>query len=682
MSLLETIRGPRDLKALPEDQLGRLAAEIREFLVRAVTRTGGHLGPNLGVVELSIALHRVFDSPTDRILWDTGHQSYVHKLLTGRQDFSKLRGKGGLSGYPSRDESEHDVIENSHASTVLGWADGLAKADEVLGRTDRHVVAVIGDGALTGGMAWEALNNIAAAKDRPLIIVVNDNERSYAPTIGGLANHLATLRTTDGYERVLAWGKDVLQRTPVVGQHIYGSLHGAKKGFKDTFAPQGMFEDLGLKYVGPVDGHDIAAVESALRRARRFHGPVLIHCITAKGRGYRPALEDEADRFHTVGAMDPLTCQPLSPSGGPSWTSVFGDEMVRIGSERPDVVALTAAMLHPVGLGPFAERFPHRVWDVGIAEQHAAVSAAGLATGGLHPVFAVYATFLNRAFDQLLMDVALHRCGVTFVLDRAGVTGTDGPSHNGMWDLSILQVVPGLRIAAPRDADQLRAQLREAVDVDDAPTVVRFPKESVGEPIPAVSRVGGMDVLREAPDGADVLLVAVGAMAPVALAAAELLAERAVRCTVVDPRWVKPVDAALPALAARHRAVAVVEDSSRNGGVGSAVAQALRDAAVDLPVRTFGIPERFLPHAKRGEVLADIGLTPVEIAAGIGAVLGHGRVSRQRGSAAEDARVHARPTETLAESPVETTAESRRQAPDHASSGAGEHTMESRESRR
>ncbi|TVL93066.1 1-deoxy-D-xylulose-5-phosphate synthase [Streptomyces sp. SAJ15] len=682
MSLLETIRGPRDLKALPEDQLGRLAAEIREFLVRAVTRTGGHLGPNLGVVELSIALHRVFDSPTDRILWDTGHQSYVHKLLTGRQDFSKLRGKGGLSGYPSRDESEHDVIENSHASTVLGWADGLAKADEVLGRTDRHVVAVIGDGALTGGMAWEALNNIAAAKDRPLIIVVNDNERSYAPTIGGLANHLATLRTTDGYERVLAWGKDVLQRTPVVGQHIYGSLHGAKKGFKDTFAPQGMFEDLGLKYVGPVDGHDIAAVESALRRARRFHGPVLIHCITAKGRGYRPALEDEADHFHTVGAMDPLTCQPLSPSGGPSWTSVFGDEMVRIGSERPDVVALTAAMLHPVGLGPFAERFPHRVWDVGIAEQHAAVSAAGLATGGLHPVFAVYATFLNRAFDQLLMDVALHRCGVTFVLDRAGVTGTDGPSHNGMWDLSILQVVPGLRIAAPRDADQLRAQLREAVDVDDAPTVVRFPKESVGEPIPAVARVGGMDVLREAPDRADVLLVAVGAMAPVALAAAELLAERAVHCTVVDPRWVKPVDAALPALAARHRAVAVVEDGSRNGGVGSAVAQALRDAAVDLPVRTFGIPERFLPHAKRGEVLADIGLTPVEIAAGIGAALGHGRVSRQRGSAAEDARAHARPTETLAESPGETTAESRRQVPDHASSGAGEHTMESRERRR
>ncbi|MEU8874331.1 1-deoxy-D-xylulose-5-phosphate synthase [Streptomyces javensis] len=617
MPLLENIRGPHDLKALTGEELAALAQEIREFLIEAVARTGGHLGPNLGVVELSIALHRVFDSPADRILWDTGHQSYVHKLLTGRQDFSKLRHKGGLSGYPSRAESEHDIIENSHASTVLGWADGLAKANEVRGRTD-HVVAVIGDGALTGGMAWEALNNIAAARDRPLVIVVNDNERSYSPTIGGLANHLATLRTTDGYERFLAWGKEVLQRTPVVGQPLYGSLHGAKKGFKDAFAPQGMFEDLGLKYVGPIDGHDTEAVESALRRAKRFHGPVLVHCLTEKGRGYPPALEDEADHFHTVAAMDPLTCAPLTPSGGRSWTSVFGEEMVRIGAERPDVVALTAAMLHPVGLAGFAEAYPERVWDVGIAEQHAAVSAAGLATGGLHPVLAVYATFLNRAFDQLLMDVALHRCGVTFVLDRAGVTGTDGPSHNGMWDMSVLQVVPGLRIAAPRDADQLRAQLREAIDVDDAPTVIRFPKESVGEPIPAIDRVGGMDVLRR---GEDVLLVAAGVMAPVALRAAELLAGRGIGCTVVDPRWVKPVDPELPGLAARHRLVAVVEDNVRTGGVGAAVAQTLRDAEVDLPVRTFGIPEAFLAHAKRGEVLADIGLTPAEIAGRIGAAL-------------------------------------------------------------
>ncbi|WP_326745664.1 1-deoxy-D-xylulose-5-phosphate synthase [Streptomyces sp. NBC_00121] len=619
MTILETIRGPHDLKALSGPELGELAEDIRKFLIEAVARTGGHLGPNLGVVELSIALHRAFDSPVDRILWDTGHQSYVHKLLTGRQDFSKLRGKGGLSGYPSREESAHDVIENSHASTVLGWADGLAKANEVLGRP-HHVVAVIGDGALTGGMAWEALNNIAAARDRPLIIVVNDNERSYGPTIGGLADHLATLRTTDGYERFLSWGKDVLQRTPVVGQPLYESLHGAKKGFKDAFAPQGMFEDLGLKYVGPVDGHDIAAVESALSRAKRFHGPVLVHCLTEKGRGYAPALEDEADRFHTVGAMDPLTCAPLAPLGNPSWTSVFGDEIAEIGAERPDVVAITAAMLHPVGLTKFAEAFPERVWDVGIAEQHAAVSAAGLATGGLHPVVAAYATFLNRAFDQLLMDVALHRCGVTFVLDRAGVTGPDGPSHNGMWDLSVLQVVPGLRIAAPRDADRLREELREAVTVDDAPTVLRFPKESVGEAVPAIDRVGAMDVLHRA-DDPHVLIVAVGVLASVCLQAADLLAGGGIRCTVVDPRWVKPVDEQLAPLAGRHRLVAVVEDNSRAGGVGSAVGQALRDAGVDVPLRTFGIPEQFLAHGKRAEVLADIGLTPVEIAGRISAAL-------------------------------------------------------------
>ncbi|WP_333732238.1 1-deoxy-D-xylulose-5-phosphate synthase [Streptomyces sp. IBSBF 3010] len=618
MTLLQSIRGPHDLKALNASQLGELADDIRTFLVQAVARTGGHLGPNLGVVELTIALHRVFDSPVDRILWDTGHQSYVHKLLTGRQDFSKLRGKGGLSGYPSREESEHDVIENSHASTVLGWADGLAKANEVRGKDD-HVVAVIGDGALTGGMAWEALNNIAAAKDRPLIVVVNDNERSYAPTIGGLARHLATLRTTDGYERFLSWGKGLLERTPVIGQPLHGALHGAKKGFKDFVAPQGMFEDLGLKYIGPVDGHDTAAVEAALHRAKGFRGPVLVHCITEKGRGYAPALQDEADRFHAVGAMDPLTCVPLVPAAGPSWTSVFADEIAAIGAERPDVVALTAAMRDPVGLTKFAEAFPDRVWDVGIAEQHAAVSAAGLATGGLHPVVAVYATFLNRAFDQLLMDVALHRCGVTFVLDRAGVTGPDGASHNGMWDLSVLQVVPGLRIAAPRDAERLREELREAVAVDDAPTLVRFPKESVGEDIGAVGRIGGMDVLRRDED-ADVLLVAVGVMASVCLRTAELLSGAGIRCTVVDPRWVKPVDAALPPLAAAHRLIAVVEDNSRAGGVGSAVGQALRDAGVDVPLRTFGIPEQFLAHGKRSEVLADIGLTPVEIAGRISAV--------------------------------------------------------------
>ncbi|WP_016908287.1 1-deoxy-D-xylulose-5-phosphate synthase [Streptomyces xiaopingdaonensis] len=612
---LARIKGPRDLDGLSPEELEGLAEEIRTFLIDAVAKTGGHLGPNLGVVELTLALHRVFESPRDRILFDTGHQSYVHKLLTGRSDFSKLRARGGLAGYPSRAESEHDVIENSHASTVLGWADGLAKANQVKERDD-HVVAVIGDGALTGGMAWEALNNIAAAKDRPLVIVVNDNERSYEPTIGGLADHLATLRTTDGYERFLARGKEVLNRTPVVGRPLYETLHGAKKGLKDFIAPQGMFEDLGLKYVGPIDGHDVAAVESALQRAKRFGGPVLVHCLTEKGKGYQPARLDEADQFHSVPVIHPDTGLPVSSSGA-DWTSVFSDEMVRLGRERRDIVAITAAMMRPVGLHAFAQSFPDRVYDVGIAEQHGAVSAAGLATGGLHPVFAVYATFLNRAFDQLLMDVALHKCGVTFVLDRAGVTGTDGPSHNGMWDMSVLQCVPGLRIAAPRDAEQVRAQLREAVRVEDAPTVVRYSKGKVGPAVPAVRRIGGMDVLRE-PDAADgltdVLLVSVGALAPLCLEAADLLNKQGISATVVDPRWVKPVDEELPPLAEQHRVVATVEDNSRAGGVGSAVSQALRDAGVDVPLRDFGIPERFLDHGSRGEILTEIGLTAPDIA--------------------------------------------------------------------
>ncbi|MDI9887500.1 1-deoxy-D-xylulose-5-phosphate synthase [Streptomyces sp. HNM0645] len=648
--LLTRIRGPRDLDRLSPEQLDLLAAEIRTFLVDAVSKTGGHLGPNLGVVELTIALHRVFDSPNDKVLFDTGHQSYVHKLLTGRQDFSRLRAKGGLSGYPSRAESEHDVIENSHASTVLGWADGLAKANEVL-KKDDHVVAVIGDGALTGGMAWEALNNIADAKDRPLVIVVNDNERSYAPTIGGLANHLATLRTTDGYERFLARGKDILERTPVVGRPLYETLHGAKKGLKDFIAPQGMFEDLGLKYVGPIDGHDIEALESALTRAKRFGGPVIVHCLTEKGRGYQHAEQDEADRFHGIGPIHPDTGLPVKASAA-SWTSVFGDEMVKLGREREDVVAITAAMLQPVGLKKFAETFPERVFDVGIAEQHAATSAAGLATGGLHPVFAVYATFLNRAFDQVLMDVALHGCGVTFVLDRAGVTGDDGASHNGMWDMSILQVVPTLRMAAPRDAEQLRAQLREAVEVEDAPTVVRYSKGVVGPAVPAVGRVGGMDVLREpgtVPDGPsgmggtprpDVLLVSVGALAPMCLEIADLLDKQGISTTVVDPRWVKPVDEALAPLAERHRVVVTVEDNGRVGGVGAAVSQALRDAGVDLPLRDFGIPPRFLDHASRKEVMAEIGLTAPDIARQVTGLVARldGRLDDEPSRTAEPAR--------------------------------------------
>ncbi len=613
MTLLAGIAGPQDLRRLPVERMPALAAEIRAFLIAKVTRTGGHLGPNLGVVELTIALHRVFDSPSDALIFDTGHQAYVHKILTGRQaGFDELRQRGGLSGYPSREESPHDVVTNSHASTALSYADGLAKAWEQRGLLGhRHVVAVIGDGALTGGMAWEALNNIAGS-DRPVVIVVNDNERSYSPTIGGLAHHLATLRTTHGYEKFLDWGRRMLRRAPVLGPPVYETLHGMKKGLKDVVAPQGMFEDLGLKYIGPVDGHDPVELEHALRRARAYHGPVIVHCITEKGRGYAPALADEADRFHAVGIVDPDTGKPLS-RGGATWTSVFSHELVEVGSERPDVVAITAAMLGPTGLEPFAARFPTRTYDVGIAEQHAVTSAAGLAFGGLHPVIAVYATFLNRAFDQVLMDVALHRAGVTFVLDRAGITGDDGASHNGMWDLALLQVVPGLRLAAPRDAATLREALREAVEVEDAPTVLRFPKGALGADLPAIQRHQGLDILAQSTEP-DVLLVAVGAMAPACLDAADRLGAHGVGVTVVDPRWVIPVPAALVDLAARHRLVVTVEDGVRVAGVGAAVAEALDDAGLDVPTREIGVPRAFLDHGTRAQVLAECGLTAQDIA--------------------------------------------------------------------
>ena len=611
MVALADIGGPQDLRGLSETELQDLAGQIRAFLIDAVSRTGGHIGPNLGVVELTLALHRVFESPADPVVFDTGHQAYVHKLLTGRQDFAGLRAAGGLSGYPSRAESPHDVVENSHASTALSWADGIAKAFELRGERERTVVAVVGDGAMTGGMAWEAINNIAGARDRRLVIVVNDNGRSYAPTIGGLAHHLDTLRTTRGYERFLDWGRAALQRGGTPGRLAYDALHGVKKGLKDVVAPQGMFEDLGLKYLGPVDGHDIAAVEHALRRAKAFGGPVLVHVITRKGNGYGPAENDEADRFHATGVIDPVSGRPLRLPGT-TWTSVFADEMVRIGEARGDVVAVTAAMLIPVGLHRFAERFPARTFDVGIAEQHAATSAAGMAYGGLHPVVAVYATFLNRAFDQVLLDVALHRAPVTFVLDRAGVTGDDGASHNGMWDLSLLQIVPGLRIAAPRDATTLREELNEAVAVDDGPTVVRFPKGSLPQDLPALERVGGVDVLRREGER-DVLVVAVGAMAALALDVAERLVAQGIGVTVVDPRWVVPVDAAVVDLAAGHRLVVVVEDNGRVGGIGSAVRQRLADEGVATPVSGFGVPQRFLEHAARAQVLEEAGLTAQEV---------------------------------------------------------------------
>ncbi len=611
---LDSITSPQDLQGLSDDQLDELAAEIRDLMIRTVATNSGHLGPNLGVVELTLAIHRVFDSPRDRVVFDTGHQSYVHKLVTGRREaFGTLRKEGGVSGYPSQAESEHDIVENSHASTALSYADGLAKAYAIRGE-DRHVVAVIGDGALTGGMAWEALNNIAINPQSRLVIVVNDNGRSYTPTIGGLATALTTLRTDPQYERLLEVVKRRLNAVPGIGHAAYDALHAVKKGMKDALAPQGLFEDLGLKYVGPIDGHDRAAMEGALGRAKRFGGPVIVHAITRKGNGYDPAERHEADQFHAPGPFDVQT--GAEKPKGRIWTDHFSDAIVEVGERRKDVVAITAAMMHPVGLDTFAARFPERTFDVGIAEQHATTSAAGLAMGGLHPVFAVYATFLNRAFDQILMDCALHRCGVTFVLDRSGVTGDDGASHNGMWDMSILQVVPRLRLAAPRDVTRLRELLDEAVDVSDAPTVVRFPKGPPPEDIDTIDKAGGADVLVRT-GAQDVLVVAVGSMCTVAVDVAERLTAQGIGVTVVDPRWVKPVDPAIVELARQHRLVVSVEDNGRVGGCGATLLQTLNDAGVTTPFRLHGIPQEFLDHAKRDVILARIGLDAQTIARGI-----------------------------------------------------------------
>ena len=606
--MLSEINSPKDLTKLTFEQLDSLSAEIRAYLIEQVSKTGGHLGPNLGVVELTIAVHRIFESPKDVIVIDTGHQSYVHKLLTGRKSgFNKLRQRGGVAGYPNRGESDHDVVENSHASTALSWSDGIAKGFSLTNQKDRTVVCVVGDGALTGGMSWEALNNIAASKNQRLVIIVNDNERSYSPTIGGVATYLSTLRTTSGYERFLDWGKGVLEKTPVVGHPIYETLHGVKKGIKDIVAPQGMFEDLGLKYFGPVDGHNIEAIEKALKIAKDYDAPVLVHVITEKGRGHAPALNDEAEKFHAVGVVDPETGLPLT-KGSKSWTSVFSDELVKIGSERKDVVAITAAMMGPTGLDKFQKAYPDRTFDVGIAEQHATTAAAGMAYAGLHPVFAVYSTFLNRAFDQLLLDVALHKAGVTFVLDRAGVTGDDGPSHNGIWDLALTGIIPTLHVAAPRDGQQLRETLREAVDISDAPSLIRFPKGAINPDIPAFERRDGIDVLYRG-ESADILLVSVGAFASIAVESAAQAYREGVGVTVIDPRWVKPLPKSLVTMAQRYKSVVVLEDGIKHGGIASTISELFRDAQLNVPVNSIGIPLTFLEHAKRSEILEELGIT-------------------------------------------------------------------------
>ncbi len=616
MSVIESIKGPNDLVGLTHPQLDELAQEIRQFLIEKVSKTGGHLGPNLGVVELTIAVHRTFDSPKDVVLFDTGHQSYVHKILTGRAEgFDHLRQRGGLAGYPSRKESPHDVIENSHASTALSWGDGISRGFSLTGQNDRYVVVVVGDGALTGGMSWEALNNIATAKDRNLIIIVNDNARSYSPTIGGLAEHLSTLRVTQGYERFLDWGKEILHKTPVVGMPIYETLHGMKKGIKDIVAPQGMFEDLGLKYMGPFDGHDIGAMEKALSIAKHFGGPVLVHAITEKGRGYSPAIADEAEKFHAVGIVDPETGIPVT-NGGTQWTKVFSEELVAVGKERLDIVAMTAAMMGPTGLDEFQKLFPHRTIDVGIAEQHALTSAAGLAFTGLHPVVALYSTFLNRAFDQLLLDVALHKAGVTIVLDRSGVTGDDGPSHHGIWDLALTGIIPTIHVAAPRDGARLRETFREAIDIHDAPSVVRFPKGAVVKDIEALERIEGIDVLYQ-DKSRDVLLVSVGALANLALEVAVQVGREGIGVTVVDPRWVKPLSPTLLAMAQAYRSVVVIENGIRHGGIASSLSEMFRDAGVSTPIHSIGVPLEFIEHSKPAEILQDLGVTVPDISRSI-----------------------------------------------------------------
>ena len=614
MGILETIQGPRDLDGLTPDQLTDLAAEIRHFLITEVSKTGGHLGPNLGVVELTMAIHRVFDSPNDPIVFDTGHQSYVHKLLTGRQDFSHLRERGGLAGYPQRRESVHDVVESSHASSSLSWADGISRALAMTGQQDRHVVAVVGDGALTGGMTWEALNNITDDNSRNLVIVVNDNGRSYAPTIGGMARFLNDVRTRQTYRDLHVSSRKFFDRLGGPARALYRGTRGGLHGFLSRFTNnEALYSNLDIKYLGPIHGHDLPALEQAMRQAKDYSAPVIVHVITQKGKGYDPAVADEADQFHAVGQIDPETGESLAGPGSPSWTSVFADEIVAIADHNPRVVGITAAMLRPTGLHKFAAKHPERVFDVGIAEQHAVTSAAGLAFGGLHPVVAMYATFANRAFDQLLMDVALHRAGVTLVLDRAGVTGPDGPSHHGMWDLAILQVIPGIRLSAPRDATRLREELREAVAIDDGPTVVRFSKGSVGTELDAVRRTtDGVDVLVEAPHK-DVLIVTVGPMAELGLEVARRLSAQGIGATVIDPRWVVPVPESVITFAADHRIVITIEDGVRVGGIGTRIRQDLRAAGVDTAVTELGLPDEFLDHATREQIMDQVGLTPQAI---------------------------------------------------------------------
>lgn len=623
MGILNKVTSPQDLKSLSDDKVEELAAEIRQFLIDKVSVTGGHLGPNLGVVELTIALHRVFDSPRDPIVFDTSHQSYVHKILTGRADqFDTLRQKDGLSGYTDRGESEHDWTESSHASAAISVVDGLSKAFRIKGESRRNAIAVVGDGALTGGMCWEALNNVSADNERNAVIVVNDNGRSYSPTIGGLSENLGRIRAQHGYDELMEHGKKTLKSLGWVGNRTFDALRAFKEGVKSSVLPTEMFPELGMKYIGPVNGHDLESLDHALSYARDYEGPIIVHVVTEKGHGFAPAVNEPQDQMHSTGAIDPVTGVPKGKSQ-PGWTAVFSEELIAAAEKRDDIVAITAAMAGPTGLMPFADKFPDRFFDVGIAEQHAMASASGLALGGLHPVVAIYSTFLNRAFDQLLMDIALLKQPVTIVLDRAGVTGSDGASHNGVWDMSLTTIIPGIHVAAPRDGQRLRELFQESLDIDSGPSVVRFPKGNLLEDMDAVATTDdGVDILYESSEEGSVeesakkvLIISVGAMAARSLGAADILEEKGLSVTVVDPRWLCPVAPSLIEMADAHDIVVVAEDGMMRAGVGSLFDEAFSAAEVDTPLRRVAFPSIFPKHGSRGEVLEEVGMDAEGIAA-------------------------------------------------------------------
>ena len=613
--LLDTVNSPADLRALEPDQLATLAAEIREFVVQAVSVTGGHLGPNLGVVELTLALHRVFDSPRDAILWDTGHQAYVHKIVTGRrQSFPTLRQGDGLAGYPSRSESEHDWVENSHASTILSYAHGLATAVEQSG-AERKVVAVVGDGAMTGGMAFEGLNNLGHSASR-VVIVLNDNGRSYAPTASRLGQTLSRLRLNPGWVHLRDRVENLLRDLPAVGELAYTSLRGAKAAVREVLEPTAFFEALGVRYTGPFDGHDIAGMEDALRNAAAYDGPIVVHVLTQKGRGYPPAEADDEKCLHDAPVFDPMTGPPKWVPAG--YTEAFATAMLDVGERHPQVHAITAAMPGPTGLLPFAERFPERFHDVGIAEQHAVTSAAGMAMGGLRPVVAVYSTFFTRAFDQANLDVGLHELPVVFALDRAGITGDDGPSHHGVLDLALCLKIPGMTVFAPSSAQELGAMLRHALTLD-GPAAIRYPKGAARN-VPEEDVGSGLEARVVRQGEGDVCILAVGKLVEEAEKAAAELAQQGISATVWDVRVVKPLDPAMVANAGQHRLVVTVEDGIRAGGAGSFMADAIADhrsMPAKAPVVVLGTPAEYIPQGKPDQIHARLGLDGPGIAASV-----------------------------------------------------------------